>query len=626
MELRKLQYLGEVLVTRSNTKRSLGQCSGSSKDRVSGKSASSNAKGGGSSPRKKKVAKRQSGADDLGATVFNDENKVPLKAFVPSSSSSSSMNIAAQNALFSSSNPCKGEVKKLEISVDEKHMNGAPEGDLYDITVLEDKELNPLDMSKEDCTKFLQETLGGIHTESTSWADRFTAVEIIRRVMNTPAHVQIVVNDYVLLSASLESCMHAIGCLRSCSVRNGILALRALVSHVPAVVEQENAYALVSSLMNAKLIASGPRFIRESTVEVIQEASERMQPFLAVESFRQSLGHKSFEVSSLASRIIGESVQRLALQECDLQRYAPSAKLEEGEEHEQEEKKEKQVKEEEEENKEDKEDARETGEGEEEGEGGEEGEERDGFMTTNSQVAASLHDQQLVMCTQCLYQGLSARKPQARETSRVALSYLQRGLGSNIGDNDCERDIFEYLVRESLEQHQVIELHREVSKYYHSNSSASITTTSTTSTALKGLEGLEGFSVQGQGMIAPMAAELSNGSTGSRKTDTCVGVGASSTIVAGIAGAEVEIKSDSARQPKHRSTDVGGKVSSSRTSSSSSSSSISGSSSNGNSKRAGTVGAGRISLKEQMRKRKAQMKKESGGGGNSLPFIVFQDE
>ena len=43
-----------------------------------------------------------------------------------------------------------GIVKKFKMSREEKHMNGAPEGELYDVTVLEDHEIKRVEGSNDE--------------------------------------------------------------------------------------------------------------------------------------------------------------------------------------------------------------------------------------------------------------------------------------------------------------------------------------------------------------------------------------------------------------------------------------------------------------------------------------------
>ena len=110
-----------------------------------------------------------------------------------------------------------GLVKKFKMSREEKHMNGAPEGELYDVTVLEVHEIKKIEGSDEEVLNRLREELAKCSSSEASWADRFATVEMIRRITSCPEHARLLEEDYVLLVASLESCTHAVGSLRSSS-------------------------------------------------------------------------------------------------------------------------------------------------------------------------------------------------------------------------------------------------------------------------------------------------------------------------------------------------------------------------------------------------------------------------
>ncbi len=207
--------------------------------------------------------------------------------------------------------PTKVEAKKLKISSDEALMNGAPEGDLYDITVLQNEALPVLESSVEVTEKLLRESLAAAANDNASWADRFAAVQLIRQVALSQTHRIIINNDCMITIACLESCLNAIGSLRSCSVRNGLLALGALVEYVPALLEKENASLLLNSLLNGKLVASGPRFIIDSAQKLVIAAVYGMSPLVGIAGLGPATLSRSADVSNLASELIATSVQRL---------------------------------------------------------------------------------------------------------------------------------------------------------------------------------------------------------------------------------------------------------------------------------------------------------------------------
>ena len=159
--------------------------------------------------------------------------------------------------------------KKFKISADEAHMNGAPEGDIYDVAVVADEDLPSIDtQNRDDVEAELRETLHSVSGNDASWADRFNAVEYMRKVLLSPSHCSLISDDSLLLMTCLEFCLHALESLRSCSVRNSILALASMARLVPAVSHVDTAPRVLTALLNPKLIASGPRFICEQAEQL----------------------------------------------------------------------------------------------------------------------------------------------------------------------------------------------------------------------------------------------------------------------------------------------------------------------------------------------------------------------
>lgn len=194
-------------------------------------------------------------------------------------------------------------VKKFKMTNDELQMSGAPEGDLYDIKVLSPEELSPLELDNTMVLENLQSYLAAITLESSSWADRFACVEFIRRMLLTTSQRQVLREDYVLLIASLEACYSAIGSLRSCIVRNGLFALDAMIDNIPTICDMEHIKPILHTTLNGKILASGPRFIRDLGTRLLQNlfSKETFQPHSEViNELIEYTMNKNPEVSALA--------------------------------------------------------------------------------------------------------------------------------------------------------------------------------------------------------------------------------------------------------------------------------------------------------------------------------------
>lgn len=170
---------------------------------------------------------------------------------------SSSIVVTDQSAGF--------EVKKVKLSKDELEMNGAPTGDIFDIKVLLDSELTILSHPQAQIDAALLILL----TESPSWADRYGAIEVLRRsTVFSPALLtpQVVGAVMSALSDELES-------LRSCTLRNSVLCLESLLQ-LPACrewVQTGDNNAVYDTVIGKLLLksCSGPKFLCKIVLNVL---------------------------------------------------------------------------------------------------------------------------------------------------------------------------------------------------------------------------------------------------------------------------------------------------------------------------------------------------------------------
>ena len=273
-------------------------------------------------PKKVSDRKKAMPAPEANGNKVVDENSInPGNVGIASNMD----NVGKRRFVSESPTKCskKGEVDldlvvkkpKMEISHEEKTMNGAPEGDLFDIKVLMDAELTPLELTDNSIiVDHLRSLLASSSQESSSWADKYAAVELIRRVVLF--HNSLLQADAVMLTASLEVAVQALVSLRSCSVRNGILCLKAMVTCLPAACmldESSHVTTLFEALMNRS--ASGPRFVCESAAEAASTAASRLTPHALIASLHSSTLHRNPEVSSFAYTLIAQSVLRVSAAE-----------------------------------------------------------------------------------------------------------------------------------------------------------------------------------------------------------------------------------------------------------------------------------------------------------------------
>ena len=180
-------------------------------------------------------------------------------------------------------------------------MNGAPDGDLYELVVLQDDELKPF----EDSNSVEKEFLSSIskHSASTIWAEKYEQVAVLRRILIH--HVDVLASvDLTYICSAVDMIIESTTSLRSCVIRNGLLAMRRFLRYFNTLVDSnengELAIKIIAALLNRTL--SGPKFICEIANDILSIAAADKQ-IPALNFFKGLLpfaSHRSPEVSSKA--------------------------------------------------------------------------------------------------------------------------------------------------------------------------------------------------------------------------------------------------------------------------------------------------------------------------------------
>jgi hypothetical protein len=157
------------------------------------------------------------------------------------------------------------EVKKVKLSKDELEMNGAPAGDIFDIKVLFDNELTSLAQPQNQ----IDSALIALDTTASTWADRYAAIEVIRRcTLFNP-----VLMTSEIIGEAASALIVELDSLRSCTIRNSVLCLQSLLT-VPKFKEWVvcGEKAAVYDIVIGKLLlksCSGPKFLCKMISEVL---------------------------------------------------------------------------------------------------------------------------------------------------------------------------------------------------------------------------------------------------------------------------------------------------------------------------------------------------------------------
>jgi hypothetical protein len=214
------------------------------------------------------------------------------------------------------------EVKKIQISEDEKLMNGAPEGDLFEMVVFEDGELWPFASDAEavnevgsSCKK---------HSESTVWADKYEAVVVMRRVLLH--HTEVISRSMCHLTSVVAAAVADADSLRSCRVRNGIMCLRTLLTQCSSslsntgVITASSSSAChaavnhINSIVNSLLAKTGggPKFILELSLNTLLNAAvPNLEPTALISCLFTSVEHRNADLAANAILAAVGAVRRI---------------------------------------------------------------------------------------------------------------------------------------------------------------------------------------------------------------------------------------------------------------------------------------------------------------------------
>ena len=190
-------------------------------------------------------------------------------------------------------------MSKIELSVEESRMDGAPVGDLYAVEVLLDSDLRPLPSAPD-----LLQKLNSGYSKDTPWSEQFAFVEGIRSLLLFHQDEFCTAPRDKLITCVID-CLES---LRSSSARNGIFAGGLLIKH--GQLTREELFRIVQAMVGKT--AGGPKFICDVAEGVLSDALLTIDPLLATRSLMEATLHKNADVVSKAYVIMGQSFTRVS--------------------------------------------------------------------------------------------------------------------------------------------------------------------------------------------------------------------------------------------------------------------------------------------------------------------------
>lgn len=188
--------------------------------------------------------------------------------------------------------------KRIVLSDEEKNMNGAPEGELFDVVVLSDEDLPSIDIHDSIVDEIIK-----LYRSTNLWNERYIFVENIRKLIKYHSQV-ISVKELPDLAeiATLE-----LNSLRSCSIRNGIFLSRQLITEFPRLLMDSGHLVEILNHFVIKM-SSGPRFIGELALDSFQLclANTQLRFEEKIDLMMKNVSHKSADVAGKMQLLLAE--------------------------------------------------------------------------------------------------------------------------------------------------------------------------------------------------------------------------------------------------------------------------------------------------------------------------------
>eukprot|EP01041_Mallomonas_annulata_P004527 gene4527-8987_t len=191
--------------------------------------------------------------------------------------------------------------KRMKISDQERKMDGAPLGELFDVKVMCDSNINPSINPHLE----LESAIRISKMNGTSWADKYEAVETFRRLALHHPNVLV-----VSLDCAMTAAIDGIECLRSSSIRNGIHCVHVLLLKFSSDISDELFDRGITRLMLK--IGTGPRFISDIAQNILTELLCNPNPWRYINALKTMADHKNADISNKALVFISKLILKLS--------------------------------------------------------------------------------------------------------------------------------------------------------------------------------------------------------------------------------------------------------------------------------------------------------------------------
>lgn len=189
------------------------------------------------------------------------------------------------------------EIKKIEISSEELQMNGAPEGDLFEVALLLDSDLTPLPNTLNDLDNELLKQYD-LYMATTVWAEKYEIITMFRRIVN---HHSDLLDTTEKINCLLRCLNDGLTSLRSSNVRNSLFCLKKMFQLTSTINSlaiclwgNDLLSSLIANIFNR--VGSGPKFLCDSAYETLESFALQCPIETCLKCIEPFFTHRNLEV------------------------------------------------------------------------------------------------------------------------------------------------------------------------------------------------------------------------------------------------------------------------------------------------------------------------------------------
>ncbi len=192
--------------------------------------------------------------------------------------------------------------KKLVISHEERNMDGAPVGEIFDVAFIADEALQPLEDAEVNYIKSYQVLCE--KDKVKDWAEIHSALENVRKIVLFNKDCMSNQLDY--MSNIIMNASETVGSLRSSVSKNALYLLNSLIVHKDQLnIKDEDLVTMLKAIIHRT--TSGANLLKESANSIIDSVVDKIPFHVMFNAFSSYFAHKNADTSSKSIQTLEKS-------------------------------------------------------------------------------------------------------------------------------------------------------------------------------------------------------------------------------------------------------------------------------------------------------------------------------